>query len=186
MGLGLTSTLAAAKLVPKNRPFYGYINTPEYLCFMSASFSISGIISIQHTDASERCQRRFPFPSLRVFSMWMHLKIVSTIFHSRHYKPLAFHSEESFTYWGPGTTLQSSSFLLLVLHAGEGFTYQGLRIRFISYLNLEYSAILIFFAFSISYGGEFHLSRFTNPTFWLCYLDLKCLPITARAFDPYL
>ena len=64
MGLGPAPTLAAAKLVPQSRPFYGYTNTLEYLCFMSAS-----------------SQRYFLSPALRVFSTQMRLKIVSAIFH---------------------------------------------------------------------------------------------------------
>ena len=53
MGLGLDPTLAAAKLTPQRRPFYISTNTPKYLRLMSTSFPISGITSLQHTDASE-------------------------------------------------------------------------------------------------------------------------------------
>ena len=118
---------------------YGYTNTPAYLRFMSASFPISDITSIQHTDAPEYCQRRFPFPASWGFSIWMLLNIVNVIFHSRHYKPLA-------------------------SHLGGGFTYRGLRIRFFGYVTwaLKYSTDLNFLAFNISCGGEFYLSRFMH------------------------
>ena len=53
MGLGLAPTLAAAKLTPQRQPYYIYTNTPKYLRLKSTSFPISGIMSLQHTDASE-------------------------------------------------------------------------------------------------------------------------------------
>ena len=86
-------------------------------------------------------------------------------------------SDSSALLLGPRSTLQSSSFLPSVSHAGESFTYQGLRIWFYGYVTwtLDYSADLILLAFSISCGGEFHLSRFTHLILRLCYLDLGLL-----------
>ena len=68
--------------------------------FPSPALRVFGITIIQHKDGPEYCQRRFPFPALRVSSVRMQLNIVSAIFHSRHYKPSASHSGESFTYRG--------------------------------------------------------------------------------------
>ena len=67
---------------------------PEYICFMPASFSISGITIIQHTDAPKHLQHRFPFPAFRVFSIRMYLNIVSAILYSQHYKHSASHTGE--------------------------------------------------------------------------------------------
>ena len=152
MGLGPAPTLSAAKMPPQSRLFYGYTNTFEYLRFMSASFLISGITSIQHTDARKNYQHRFPFPAFRVFSIWMYLNIVSAILYSRHYKCSAF-------------------------HLGKSFTYQSLRIWFFGFntWTLDYSADLILLAFSISCGGEFHLSRFTHLILRLYHLNFRIL-----------
>ena len=132
---------------------------------MLASFLIPGITRIQHTDARKHCQRCFTFPASRVFSIRIHLDIISAIFHSGHYKPS-------------------------VSHAGESAYLSSLLMHSIS-IHTAYTAQPFFSGqtpFSYQLFGPDQIDTLLQLVFTISSLSISCkrenLFITVYAFNP--